>query len=110
MPARSDNLSLGAACSAVDRRSRSSQRSPASRALTYISPREGVKSGQAIREISRLVTAPVLLLEIRTGGLNQKRYGSAATQLMSTPTFAPLAFGMSIETLGHVLWTLELRG
>jgi hypothetical protein len=49
-------------------------------------------------------------LEIRTGGLNQKRYGSASTQLMSTPTFAPLAFGISIETLGHVLRTLELRG
>jgi hypothetical protein len=38
-----------------------------------------------------------------------KRYGSAATQLMSTPTFAPLAFGISIKTLGHVLRTLELR-
>jgi hypothetical protein len=70
----------------------------------------GSKSGQAIREISRLVTAPVLLLEIRTGGLNQKRYGSAATQLISIPTFVPLAFGILIETLGHVLRTLKLRG
>jgi hypothetical protein len=51
--------------------------------------------------------APVLSLEL--GGLNQKRYGAAATQLMSTPTFAPLAFGISIETLGHVLRTLEWR-
>jgi hypothetical protein len=44
-----------------------------------------------------------------TGGLNQKRYGSAAIQLISTPTYAPLAFRISIETLGHVLRTLELR-
>jgi hypothetical protein len=106
MPARSDNLSLGAACSG--------RRSP----IQIQSAVAGIAGfdvhltpgrGQAIREISRLVTAPVLLLEIRTGGLNQKRYGSAATQL-STPTFAALAFGMSIETLGHVLRTLELRG
>jgi hypothetical protein len=61
-------------------------------------------------EPDRLITALVLLLEIRTGGLNQKWYESVATQLMSTTAFAPLAFRISIETLGHVLRTLELRG
>ena len=52
---------------------------------------------------------PVLVSEIRTGGLNQKWYRAAATQLMSTSTFAALAFGISIEMLRHVLGTLELR-
>jgi hypothetical protein len=52
---------------------------------------------------------PVLLSEIRTGGLNQKWYRAAATQLMSTSTFAPLAFAISIEMLRHALGTLELR-
>jgi hypothetical protein len=110
MPVRSDNLSLGAACSG--RRSPIQIQSAVSGIAgvdVHLTP-EGAKSGQAIRETSRLVTAPVLLLGIRTGGLNQKRYGSATTRLMSAPTFAPLAFGISIETLGHVLRTLELRG
>lgn len=71
---------------------------------------KGAKSGQAIREISRLVMAPVLLLEIRMGGLNLTRDGSVATQLVSTLRFAPLAFGPLIETVGHVLRTFELRG
>ena len=109
-PVRSGSLSLRPRAPAVARRSRSSQWSPASRALTCISPREGARFGQAIRETSRVVMAPVLLLEIRAGGLSQKRYGSAAVQLMSTATFAPLAFGISIGTPGHVLKTRELRG
>ncbi len=90
---RPDSLSLGAACSG--RRSPIQIQSVVSGIAgfdVHLTP-EGARSGQAIREISRLVMAPVLLLEIHTGGLNQKRYGSAATQLMSTPTFAPLAFG-----------------
>ena len=56
-----------------------------------------------------MIMEPVLLSEIRTGGLNQKWYRAAATQLMSTSTFAALAFGISIEMLRHVLGTLELR-
>ena len=56
-----------------------------------------------------MIMEPVLLSEIRTGGLNQKWYRAAATQLMSTSTFAPLAFAISIEMLRHVLGTLELR-
>jgi hypothetical protein len=53
--------------------------------------------------------APVMLLEIRTGGLSQKRYGSGSTQPMLTPTLAPFGVWDSIETLGRVFKTLELR-